>query len=96
MATIVGTSLLGVYRYVRSCDQIVTPAGEDVQRIAQQSQWSKERISGQMVHSRVFYAALRESGPLKLPIKMIATIFEHVNKSGFVIWILKIIKGEPP
>ena len=67
-----------------------------MQRIALQSQWSKERISGQMVHFRVFYAALRESGLLKLPIEMTATIFEHVNKSGFVIWILKIIKDEPP
>jgi hypothetical protein len=49
-----------------------------------------------MVHLRIFYTALRESGFLELPIKMISTIFKHMTESGFVIWISKIVKDGLP
>ena len=67
-----------------------------MQRIAQPSEGPKEWVCGRMVHLRIFYAALRESGLLKLPIEMIATIFKHMTESGFVIWVLKIVKDGPP
>ena len=55
-----------------------------------------EWICGRMVHLRIFYATLRESGLLKLPIEMVATIFKHVTESGIVVWISKIVKDGPP
>src|SRR5271163_2234622 len=67
-----------------------------MQWIAHQSEWSKERIGRHMMHLRIFYEALREPGLLKLPAEMIATIFKHMKKSDFIIWILKIVKNRPP
>ena len=39
---------------------------------------------------------MREPGLLELPTEMIATIFKHVLKRDFLIWILKIVKDAPP
>ena len=49
-----------------------------------------------MVHLRIFYAVLRERGPLELPIEVIVTVFKHMTESDFLVWILKMIKDGPP
>ena len=67
-----------------------------MQRIAQPSEWSKEWVCRQMVHLRIFYAAFRESDLLKLPIQMIATIFNYMTESNVVIRISKMVKDGQP
>ncbi len=49
-----------------------------------------------MVHLRIFHAVFCESGLLKLPIEVIAAVFEHMKESDVVIWVSKIVEDLPP
>jgi hypothetical protein len=48
------------------------------------------------VHLAILNPALLESGFLKLPRQVIATIFKHMTETGIAIWILKMVKNAPP
>jgi len=50
-----------------------------MKRVAEHCDRPMEWVRREMVHLRVFDAALSEPRPFELPIEMITTIFEHVK-----------------